>query len=58
MDVTVVRMTIEDMKHVQEVPDGELVYFDAIQHFYIEALEHGMSLREAIELLNKTAGKW
>lgn len=35
---------------------GDLVYYDAIQHHYKECLEHGNTLEEAIELMEKMNG--
>lgn len=37
--------------------DGNMVDYPAIQHAYKECLEHGLTLKEAIELVEKVNGK-
>lgn len=51
--MTVIRKNSDNMEAVE---DGDIVDYAAMQHHYKECLEHGLTLRQAINLMEEING--
>lgn len=52
----VIRYELHDDERLTQAKDGELVYYPCLMHAFKEALEHGLTLEQAIKEIERING--